>query len=116
MPRARNERELSLSGRQAAWRGGGLGNTASGWRTDLISWRATLLINLPTGAGVVTAALVLHRRTTEQCSTGRIDFIGAGLATAAFTCAIRSEEHTSELQSRGHLVCRLLLEKKKIIQ
>src|SRR5690625_6391877 len=27
----------------------------------------------------------------------------------------RSEEHTSELQSRGHLVCRLLLEKKKHI-
>src|SRR5437870_12677931 len=27
--------------------------------------------------------------------------------------ACRSEEHTSELQSRGHLVCRLLLEKKK---
>src|SRR5207253_10150241 len=27
--------------------------------------------------------------------------------------AARSEEHTSELQSRGHLVCRLLLEKKK---
>src|SRR5215208_8033730 len=26
---------------------------------------------------------------------------------------VRSEEHTSELQSRGHLVCRLLLEKKK---
>src|SRR5258707_6161610 len=28
--------------------------------------------------------------------------------------AIRSEEHTSELQSRQYLVCRLLLEKKKI--
>src|SRR5690625_5765210 len=27
----------------------------------------------------------------------------------------RSEEHTSELQSRGHLVCRLLLEKKEYI-
>src|SRR5207253_3377458 len=27
----------------------------------------------------------------------------------------RSEEHTSELQSRGHLVCRLLLEKKKSV-
>src|SRR5207253_9227002 len=27
---------------------------------------------------------------------------------------VRSEEHTSELQSRGHLVCRLLLEKKNI--
>src|SRR5690625_6478612 len=26
---------------------------------------------------------------------------------------VRSEEHTSELQSRGHLVCRLLLEKKQ---
>src|SRR5207253_8118793 len=32
------------------------------------------------------------------------------LVTAA---PVRSEEHTSELQSRGHLVCRLLLEKKK---
>src|SRR5690625_6418382 len=30
-----------------------------------------------------------------------------------FTQYARSEEHTSELQSRGHLVCRLLLEKKK---
>src|SRR5690625_6267562 len=29
--------------------------------------------------------------------------------------AFRSEEHTSELQSRGHLVCRLLLEKKNIL-
>src|SRR5437870_6478417 len=28
---------------------------------------------------------------------------------------LRSEEHTSELQSRGHLVCRLLLEKKKFV-
>src|SRR5690625_6352165 len=27
---------------------------------------------------------------------------------------IRSEEHTSELQSRGHIVCRLLLEKNKM--
>src|SRR5439155_17857672 len=30
----------------------------------------------------------------------------------AVTYGTRSEEHTSELQSRGHLVCRLLLEKK----
>src|SRR3712207_8190346 len=29
------------------------------------------------------------------------------------TCTLRSEEHTSELQSRQYLVCRLLLEKKK---
>src|SRR5256885_12420045 len=32
---------------------------------------------------------------------------------AAATCAVRSEEHTSELQSPCNLVCRLLLEKKK---
>src|SRR5690606_42076497 len=38
------------------------------------------------------------------------DNLGAGIATVAF---IRSEEHTSELQSRENLVCRLLLEKKK---
>src|SRR2546429_5013453 len=33
--------------------------------------------------------------------------------TAEYTLLRRSEEHTSELQSRLHLVCRLLLEKKK---
>src|SRR5690625_1003522 len=35
------------------------------------------------------------------------------LNVAAIGATLRSEEHTSELQSRGHLVCRLLLEKKK---
>src|SRR5439155_25692950 len=34
-------------------------------------------------------------------------------AVRSRTRRTRSEEHTSELQSRGHLVCRLLLEKKK---
>src|SRR3712207_7129565 len=36
--------------------------------------------------------------------------------TAQRFADVRSEEHTSELQSRQYLVCRLLLEKKKIIQ
>src|SRR5438309_7458378 len=36
-------------------------------------------------------------------------------AILADKLAARSEEHTSELQSQFHLVCRLLLEKKKII-
>src|SRR5690625_6128188 len=44
-------------------------------------------------------------------------FIEKGLINICIEEAIihgvRSEEHTSELQSRGHLVCRLLLEKKK---
>src|SRR2546422_6463338 len=38
-----------------------------------------------------------------------------GRARAADCAPPRSEEHTSELQSRLHLVCRLLLEKKKKI-
>src|SRR5687768_17179220 len=38
------------------------------------------------------------------------------LAPRSTTPAHRSEEHTSELQSRLHLVCRLLLEKKKKIK
>src|SRR5690625_6802113 len=40
----------------------------------------------------------------------------ASSKTSRCSCGLkssRSEEHTSELQSRGHLVCRLLLEKKK---
>src|SRR5437870_4984559 len=39
--------------------------------------------------------------------------IALGSYFAIFGKNLRSEEHTSELQSRGHLVCRLLLEKKK---
>src|SRR5436853_5778952 len=50
-----------------------------------------------------------------------VDIVCAGTAAAAlehlrgatFDCMVRSEEHTSELQSLRHLVCRLLLEKKK---
>src|SRR5690625_5486731 len=42
-------------------------------------------------------------------------FSGSPAAITWPPCApARSEEHTSELQSRGHLVCRLLLEKKNI--
>src|SRR3712207_9017414 len=43
-------------------------------------------------------------------AAGISDGIGYGDNTKA---ALRSEEHTSELQSRQYLVCRLLLEKKK---
>src|SRR2546422_10761248 len=47
-------------------------------------------------------------------STSKTDFPTPSLATRLFKPMLRrSEEHTSELQSRLHLVCRLLLEKKK---
>src|SRR5437870_6586419 len=44
----------------------------------------------------------------EECPPSLLDF-----AARDRRYPTRSEEHTSELQSRGHLVCRLLLEKKK---
>src|SRR5437016_10063331 len=59
------------------------------------------------GSGVlelIAAILLLVPRTV---------WAGAVLAMAATGGAIRSEEHTSELQSLTNLVCRLLLEKKK---
>src|SRR2546422_2322697 len=40
---------------------------------------------------------------------------GPGRPPGGLRGAVRSEEHTSELQSRLHLVCRLLLEKKKTL-
>src|SRR5439155_19976064 len=48
----------------------------------------------------------------DGSSGRRIPPIVMGHEAAGRNAAIRSEEHTSELQSRGHLVCRLLLEKK----
>src|SRR5439155_8166991 len=45
--------------------------------------------------------------------TGGFNFQAAWTTGWIAGHAMRSEEHTSELQSRGHLVCRLLLEKKK---
>src|SRR5437660_8984738 len=55
------------------------------------------------------AHLVEGSGSFDSSSATRVTFDPRSEATVA-----RSEEHTSELQSRGHLVCRLLLEKKKI--
>src|SRR5690625_6482077 len=59
--------------------------------------------HLPRRGGVQRARL---RSPGRQRSCDRPDHVGGARHR-------RSEEHTSELQSRGHLVCRLLLEKKK---
>src|SRR5207253_9964967 len=51
----------------------------------------------------------------RQVKDGLIDSpISSGLGSSVCRYKTRSEEHTSELQSRGQLVCRLLLEKKKV--
>src|SRR3712207_8854924 len=56
----------------------------------------------------------LHGRGADRRPLPRADRRDAG--REAVLAGARSEEHTSELQSRQYLVCRLLLEKKKIIQ
>src|ERR1035438_10844327 len=50
---------------------------------------------------------------SEVFTGGTIQGFGIQLNGAVIDSSIRSEEHTSELQSLRHLVCRLLLEKKQ---
>src|SRR5690606_40010450 len=56
---------------------------------------------------------VLRRRLTADDPASIGSNHGAHGGEAGIRCPKRSEEHTSELQSRENLVCRLLLEKKK---
>src|SRR3712207_8726342 len=63
-------------------------------------------------------ALPISRRPTstcsppERCRRSRASWAAPTTSASSRRCG-RSEEHTSELQSRQYLVCRLLLEKKK---
>src|SRR5437870_11051234 len=52
-------------------------------------------------------------RSVAFCGQPVIESLSPPTDRFSQMAALRSEEHTSELQSRGHLVCRLLLEKKK---
>src|SRR5437870_9328620 len=56
------------------------------------------------------ASVTASRRAVESAIARGETIYGVN---TGFGKLARSEEHTSELQSRGHLVCRLLLEKKK---
>src|SRR3989442_7749238 len=58
-------------------------------------------------------SLALPERVREIVSRRLERLSEATRFLAAVAAIIRSEEHTSELQSRPHLVCRLLLEKKE---
>src|SRR5690625_3800903 len=55
------------------------------------------------------------KQAQQLVNAGYKEIVLTGIHTAGYgeDMPDRSEEHTSELQSRGHLVCRLLLEKKK---
>src|SRR5690606_42013997 len=58
-------------------------------------------------------ALVDGLERVPQALGALLELVGAALDLGAQLLLPRSEEHTSELQSRENLVCRLLLEKKK---
>src|SRR3712207_6906518 len=73
------------------------------------------LTGLP-GSGKVTIAYVLERKLFDLGHSAHVlapegESLDA-VSVAAKACTDRSEEHTSELQSRQYLVCRLLLGKK----
>src|SRR5258708_27285645 len=56
--------------------------------------------------------ILVERDARHVVLLDALDFLAVG-AQQPRVGAVRSEEHTSELQSPDHLVCRLLLEKKK---
>src|SRR2546425_7571416 len=62
--------------------------------------------------GTKVGLIVCAMRTKPPAESLELARVAAEYHTAGVT-AIRSEEHTSELQSLAYLVCRLLLEKKK---
>src|SRR2546427_1628782 len=85
---------------------------------DLVSTGSTLnlLINLveQLGAQVVGVGGLLRRTSVELSGRPVFSLVSRDFPTYdPDACPLRSEEHTSELQSQSNLVCRLLLEKKK---
>src|SRR5690625_2013255 len=62
------------------------------------------------GHARILLAQLLQKLEVNNCND---NFVYGRLYLNLGKINLRSEEHTSELQSRGHLVCRLLLEKKK---
>lgn len=63
--------------------GGGVGNISSGLLTDLLSWRAVLLVNLPVGLWVACRARALFGQDPEPGTSSRLGLTGAVLAIAA---------------------------------
>src|SRR5689334_23431508 len=56
----------------------------------------------------------LARRCCHGCAENRVGHVVSLAELTTPAGELRSEEHTSELQSQFHIVCRLLLEKKKM--
>src|SRR5688572_31081480 len=65
-----------------------------------------------TSIGIFSLVLEKVAKSLASCSKARNTSKPARIAPGCAYAAVRSEEHTSELQSQSNLVCRLLLEKK----
>src|SRR5690625_6793479 len=82
------------------------------WSSDVCS--SDLGTDSPRPAASPPSVRVFARCAPRPGPPTSAEPVGSRTQPVATTAAAaRSEEHTSELQSRGHLVCRLLLEKKK---
>src|SRR5690625_5544921 len=80
-----------------------LATNLTGIELPLLAWSAIIL---------VLSNVYLARNTYAMLDRAiKLLMILLALSTITAVTLTRSEEHTSELQSRGHLVCRLLLEK-----
>src|SRR5207249_1137036 len=77
-------------------------NAVRGWKMFDMPWIVLCWPDVPIETGATVAVLVSHA-----------GFWSLNACRIAYVLQERSEEHTSELQSRFDLVCRLLLEKKK---
>src|SRR3712207_8220042 len=88
------------------------GRLIPGVAFDVISYAAGLT-RMRFRNFIVATALGIFPQTFLYSYLGRQapEYVALFLVTSALV--VRSEEHTSELQSRQYLVCRLLLEKKK---
>src|SRR5690606_40603414 len=79
--------------------------------SDLISARERTLLGLFRNAFTVVLSVLVFMLVLSQIGVNIAPLL-AGVGVVGLAVG-RSEEHTSELQSRENLVCRLLLEKKK---
>src|SRR5687768_17930042 len=67
----------------------------------------------PIDSAAIRDSIARARQAEEDARRAAEEAANAGPDRERRLAELRSEEHTSELQSRLHLVCRLLLEKKK---
>src|SRR5258708_25871282 len=89
---------------------GGTAGAGDGLDLSLIT---QLLGDRQTGIAIQAEVLAYHQLFRSPCLSEQPKLRVLALAAAIDMGGNRSEEHTSELQSPDHLVCRLLLEKKK---